>query len=67
MLGEARKGQSPGGFGSLAQQGSLTPFTGRDHRSQVKGADSKKGQCHFFDTLEEQRLERNLIYAEPVL
>ena len=40
-----------GGFGSLAQQGFLTPFTGREHGSQVKGADSKKRRSHFFDTL----------------
>ena len=38
-------------FGSLAQQGFLTPFAGREHSSQVKGADSKKRRSHFFDTL----------------
>jgi hypothetical protein len=40
-----------GGFGSLAQQGFITPFAARERSEQVKGASSKKWRSHFFDSL----------------
>jgi hypothetical protein len=39
-----------GGFGSLAQQGFLTPFAARERSEQAKGASSKKWRSHFFDS-----------------
>ncbi len=54
-----------GGFGSLVEQGFLTPFTGREYGSQVKGADSKKRHSHFFDTLQEGRVKTRPSYSIP--